>query len=435
MAVRAAGERAFVSDRGVDPAPRRDARILLVGNYPPDGQHSMLRYADWLFARLAENGYAVELIRPPIVFGRLAGGNASARKWLGYIDKLLLFPFRIMWRARKCDLVHLCDHSNGIYVWFTGTIPVLVTCHDLIGIRAALGEFEGETVRLTGRLLQRLTLSSLKRVRYFCCVSQTTRSDLARLVEDIGREIRCIDNALIGYAPMERDDAERVIRQAMLPCDGRYFLHVGGDIWYKNRSGVIRLFAELRSKPRFQKFMLVLAGQALSPGSRSLIAELGLGESIRTVTNPSSVLLQALYSRAEALLFISLQEGFGWPIIEAHACGCAVVTSDREPMKGIGGSAALVIDPVRVAEGAARIDAAWDELRSRRSQNLANAARFGEGDIFRKYRKYYDDILASRTKRLSGAPERRMLVKPLSAADGGSLVVDHRRIATRAESQ
>ncbi|MCY1550700.1 D-inositol-3-phosphate glycosyltransferase [compost metagenome] len=48
-------------------------------------------------------------------------------------------------------------------------------------------------------------------------------------------------------------------------------------------------------------------------------------------------LLQAAYSLARAFLFPSLAEGFGWPIVEAQACGCPVITTDDAPMNEIGG--------------------------------------------------------------------------------------------------
>jgi glycosyltransferase involved in cell wall biosynthesis len=59
--------------------------------------------------------------------------------------------------------------------------------------------------------------------------------------------------------------------------------------------------------------------------------------------------LQAAYSVAKAFLFPSLAEGFGWPIIEAQACGCPVVTTDDAPMNEIGGPDAIYL-PVLKAE-------------------------------------------------------------------------------------
>ena len=58
--------------------------------------------------------------------------------------------------------------------------------------------------------------------------------------------------------------------------------------------------------------------------------------------NPDNESLEALYNCAIALLFPSTFEGFGWPIAEAHACGCPVLCVDREPMTEVAGAAALI---------------------------------------------------------------------------------------------
>ena len=66
-------------------------------------------------------------------------------------------------------------------------------------------------------------------------------------------------------------------------------------------------------------------------------------ETRRAVGNEA---LAALYSGAELLLFPSLEEGFGWPIIEAQASGCRVVTTGKAPMTEVGGNAAFYL-PIR----------------------------------------------------------------------------------------
>ena len=57
-----------------------------------------------------------------------------------------------------------------------------------------------------------------------------------------------------------------------------------------------------------------------------------MSERVVEIEEPSNELLEALYSSALVLLYPSRFEGFGWPIIEAQACGCPVICSDREPM-------------------------------------------------------------------------------------------------------
>lgn len=132
-----------------------------------------------------------------------------------------------------------------------------------------------------------------------------------------------------------------------------FFLHVGNNNWYKNRDGVLREFAQIMHTGN-QEWKLILAGQSLTPKLTSLARGLRISTFIRQAQNVTNNQLCALYSTAEALIFPSLAEGFGWPIIEAQACGCPVFTSNRKPMTEVGGKGAVYFDPLDEA-GAAKI--------------------------------------------------------------------------------
>jgi glycosyltransferase involved in cell wall biosynthesis len=72
---------------------------------------------------------------------------------------------------------------------------------------------------------------------------------------------------------------------------------------------------------------------------------LGLRERARIIVKPDHNTLVALYSSCEAFIFPSYSEGFGWPVIEAQACGAPVIASNIEPMPEVSGGAALYADP------------------------------------------------------------------------------------------
>ena len=87
--------------------------VLLIGNYPPDRQQSMLRFSSMMLEGLGAAGVPAELLQPEPVLG---GAGSFAAKWLGYIDKFLLFPRRLRRKLREnVSLVHVCDHSNAMY--------------------------------------------------------------------------------------------------------------------------------------------------------------------------------------------------------------------------------------------------------------------------------------------------------------------------------
>jgi len=276
-----------------------------------------------------------------------------------------------------------------------GKTIVAVTCHDLIAVRAALGEFKDRRVKLSGRLLQALVLSSLRRIRFACCVSMATQQDFVRLAGAMGQRVVLIPNPVIGFAPLAALDVSNALRSLGHSVASPFFLHVGGSAWYKNREGVLALYARLSGKSRFAGFHLVFAGEQLRPSMRQFIAQQDIGDRVHEITSPTPATLRALYCAAAALVFPSLQEGFGWPIVEAQACGCPVITSDREPMRSVGGSAALLIDPDKLEDAVEKIDRSWDAFRDCRASSMANAARFSEQKSGDGYLAFYQSILES----------------------------------------
>jgi hypothetical protein len=115
------------------------------------------------------------------VFGRLKRGDGGISKWLGYVDRFLLFPPLLRWRAKSFDVVHIADQGNGMYASMLGNTPSVVTCHDMLAIRSALGEIPENPTRWTGRVLQRWTLRGLKRAAYVVCDSDQTQQEWLRI--------------------------------------------------------------------------------------------------------------------------------------------------------------------------------------------------------------------------------------------------------------
>src|SRR6266480_1090008 len=116
--------------------------VLLIGNYPPDRQQSMRRFGTMMLQGLNNSGIAAKLTAPRERFGKFRGAGSFVAKWLGYIDKFVLFPRQLQaaLAKEKPSVVHICDHSNAMYEGWIEHVPVVVTCHDLLAVRGALGE-------------------------------------------------------------------------------------------------------------------------------------------------------------------------------------------------------------------------------------------------------------------------------------------------------
>jgi glycosyltransferase involved in cell wall biosynthesis len=373
-------------------------KVLLVGNYPHDGQESMLRFAAALGTGLSAAGVEVQIARPEPFFGRLKASGAGVGKWLGYLDKFILFPPRLRRLAEAVDVVHICDHSNAIFVKSVAHKPHLVTCHDMLAIRSARGEFSQNQTAWSGRILQRRIVSGLRRARRLTCVSEATRRDVLRLTERrpetvtvtaMGQNYPYAAVSEIAEAAAARRRGDRydraIFRKFGVP-EGPYLLHVGGTQWYKNRAGVLAIYAALRSRLEQTAPRLLLVGPSVE----------AVGVETRTDVDNST--LAALYSAAELLLFPSLEEGFGWPIIEAQACGCLVLTTDKNPMREVGGSAAFYLsDPADAEAGATAVAELLSLSQEQRATSVAsgveNAARFSTDRMISEYLIIYNSLL------------------------------------------
>jgi glycosyltransferase involved in cell wall biosynthesis len=178
-----------------------------------------------------------------------------------------------------------------------------------------------------------------------------------------------------------------------IPADARFILHIGGNNWYKNRIGALRIFNALRRLLADPGLKLVMAGKPLTDALLTEASQLGLDRALLQITSPSDGELNALYSSAMLLLFPSLGEGFGWPIIEAQACGCPVVTSARPPMDEIAGSGAIFIDPSAPEAAASVIAGSLSRLDQLRDAGLENARRFDVNQMSLAYIRLYENIM------------------------------------------
>jgi glycosyltransferase involved in cell wall biosynthesis len=375
-------------------------RVLLVGNYESDGQESMQRFAAFMARGLRQAGHEARIVRPRALLGVLHPSGKGFGKWLGYLDKFGSFPFVLKSEIEWADVVHICDHSNSFYTKYLRLVPHIVTCHDLLAVRSALGEIPQNPTRWTGRELQRLILKGLTKAQHIACVSDATRSDLLRIADIREQRVSRVYNSLnYPYSPMEKYEAVRRLRKLCVDPSRLFLLHVGGNQWYKNRLGVLRIFSTLRNLTGSQTLTLVMVGKPWTAEMRQFILENRMTDVTLELTAVADEDLRALYSTATMMLFPSLQEGFGWPIVEAQACGCPVATSRRCPMNEVAGDAAIYIDPENSDSSAVIVKQALDKVVSMRESSIANAARFRSGMID-SYLSLYEKVRNEKPKKV-----------------------------------
>lgn len=373
--------------------------ILLIGNYENDEQESMQRFADFMARGLTCAGHEVRTLRPGVFVGQLCPSAKGFGKWLGYVDKFGVFPRALRSSICWADVVHICDHSNSFYTRYMKNAPHVVSCHDLMAIRSALGEIPENRTGWTGRQLQRMIVSGLTAAQHVVCVSEATRRDLLRITGLPKDRVSRVYNSLnYPYSPMDQNEALARTRKFSLDFGQSFLLNVGGNQWYKNRLGVLQIFRHLRKLAPERNLKLIMVGKPWTEAMRGFVIEHGMTDVAFELTGVSNEDLRALYSTATMLLFPSLQEGFGWPIIEAQACGCPVLTSNRPPMDEVGGKAVIYVDPEDPESAALAARCALEKIPSMRGPSLLNAKRFNSSITIAAYLSIYDRVCSERPR-------------------------------------
>lgn len=387
-------------------------KILLIGNYLPDHQESMQRFAGALEEGLQAKGIPCELIRPAIVFGRYAKYFPRLAKFLGYLDKYLLFPLYLSYFTYfyKFRGVHICDHSNAMYrPWLNGH-AALVNCHDLLAVQGAQGKFQHHEVGWSGRMLQAWILKHLNSAEAIAFISDKTRQDFEHIVIDQPMASKRIYMGLTyPYCFLEASEQQAILQSIDKKLlDVPYLLHVGSNSWYKNRKGLVELFIVLKERYRLPH-RLVFVGEPLSEDLKHILEEKKLSGEILDLGKQTNHRLNALYSGAEALLFLSLEEGFGWPVLEAMAAGCTVITTRRAPMSEVGGDAAYYVERYPenfkaqqkeaiawAHQSASQVHAILTQPASAKQQRLLlgqkRACTFSNEKMIADYYEFYEEI-------------------------------------------
>lgn len=363
-----------------------DRRVLVVGNYLADQQQSMLRFADLLMS-IYSHSCVVVLVAPPGLIAGLPGLPVVVRKYLAYIDKLIFFPVWLTIRARSFDLVHIADHGNAFYAFCCPRQKSIVTCHDLLAVRGAMGDASSACdASAIGIWFQRLIMAGLRRAGAIAFDSHATYQDFQGLIGIPPRQRHAVIPIPLN-APFTPDQQAFPLtpgEAAQIP-QAPFLLMVGSDLPRKNRALALQLLERLGTASPYR---VAFAGAPLTESELNFRDTHQLGERLLSIPRPSHALLNRLYCQAHALLFPSFSEGFGWPLVEAQTCHCPVIASITTSIPEVAGDGALYAEPTDVAAFAAHVRALEDLGERARliKLGLANTRRFAPVVVGEAYR-------------------------------------------------
>jgi glycosyltransferase involved in cell wall biosynthesis len=308
---------------------------------------SMPRYANWLSDGMRERGHNVTIIYPePVTYKWKV--PQKFKKWFGYIDQYVLFPkkFKSTIKQYPTDtLFVLSDHALGPWVPLVANRQHVVHCHDFLAQKSALGQIPENPTGSFGKMYQKYIRNGYRNARNFISISYKTQEDLHYFLKTKPERSEVVYNGLNqNFELLNAVDCRNTVGNFInADLSNGYFLHVGGNLWYKNRKGILLIYDAWRKLNISSNIKLVMLGAAPDGELKSVYNECIYKNDIYFVTGANDDVLKKAYGGAVMLLFPSLAEGFGWPIAEAMASGIPVMTTNEAPMNEVAGNAALLI--------------------------------------------------------------------------------------------
>ncbi|MDT0642509.1 glycosyltransferase family 1 protein [Zunongwangia sp. F363] len=375
---------------------------------------SMPRFAKMLAEGMEARHHEVEIWSPQEYFHKIPL-KENIKKWMGYIDQYLIFPVQVRRKKRALPretLFVFTDHALGPWVKLVADKPHVVHCHDFLAQRSALNEIKENRTSWTGRQYQALIRKGYSTGKNFISVSEKTKQDLDKFIKVNPKRSEVVYNGLNQqFSPQDADNARKLMSKKLkFQLDDGYILHVGGNQWYKNRVGVIEIYNAWR-ETFGAALPLLLVGQAPSSELEKVFEASPFKNDIHFIKNAPDDVVKLAYCGASVFLFPSLAEGFGWPIAEAMASGCPVITTSEAPMTEVAGKAAFYI-PRRPTEGdkvkewAFKAAAVLQRLLALQpadrkkmiKKGVDNAKRFDKGIALDNIEQIYTEILDSYKK-------------------------------------
>jgi glycosyltransferase involved in cell wall biosynthesis len=230
-------------------------------------------------------------------------------------------------------------YSPGYNAPLASPVPFVFTIHDLNHIR-----FPDARTALKTLYYERVMKPACRRARAVVTVSAYSRADIC---------------AWSGLPPERVVDVGNGVGAQFVPAGERlahprpYVLCVGNRKPHKNEQRSLAAFAGIAARVPHD---LLFTG-APTPQLLQAVQARGLSGRVGFLGTLDDRRLAAAYRGAGAVLFVSLYEGFGLPVIEAQACGAPVISSDVCSLPEVAGGAALLVDPRSSSAIAAALDA------------------------------------------------------------------------------
>jgi glycosyltransferase involved in cell wall biosynthesis len=317
-------------------------RIVLFSHPTFLVSQSMPRYANMLFEGLKNRGHDVKVWTAKPLFYKIPFSK-NIRKWLGYIDQFILFPLFVkikLFNESKDTIFVFADQALGPWVPLVHKRPQVIHCHDFLALASALDLVPENPTSFTGKVYQKFIQKGFSKGHHFISVSNKTQDDLTKyhLGEITSSEV-CYNGLNRVFERLDQNQSRKIMGDYLhMNLSDGYIMHIGGNQYYKNRIGVLEIYEQFRLNNPVS-IPLLMIGANPPNNLMKKYQDSKFKEDIHFILNLGDEFINQAYSGATCLLFPSIDEGFGWPIAEAMASGCIVITTNTAPMSEVNGEA------------------------------------------------------------------------------------------------
>lgn len=323
---------------------------IILFTHPHFSSHqSMPRFAQMILNGMKAKGHDIVVWSPRSFFYKLSFKQTVLEKWLGYLDQFIVFPIEVkikLLNYSKESLFVFADNALGPWVPLVKNKPHVIHCHDFLAQKSAFGLLQENKTGKSGYYYQKFIRWGYRKANNFVCISKNTQTDLLLFITKKPKVSKVVYNGLNQNFEPTKDKAIlrlSLSKQYDIDLTNGYVLHVGGNAFYKNKIGVLEIYDQWKSDYE-SNIPLILVGESPSESLINFKENSAFSSSIYFITNTDDLQLQQFYQGASVMVFPSLYEGFGWPIIEAMASGSLVITTNENPMKEIAADVAFYID-------------------------------------------------------------------------------------------
>lgn len=281
---------------------------------------------------------------------------------IGMLRSLLFF------RSRSGEV----NHITGDIHWAAIALPAkntVLTIHDLVGLQTMTG--------IKRKLYFELWVKMpLRKLKYITVISDKTKDEIISVLPDVKNKITVIPNCLTTDISQEPHKVLSVKPEVLI-------------VGTRSNKNIDKTLLALKN---LQIHLTVVGVLSQEQEEFLLSYEFDFNQCIN-ITNEE---IKSLYEKADILLFASLYEGFGLPILEAQAQNCVVITSDISPMKDVAGESAILVNPQNTSEIREAVLRVIEDQELRYDLQLKgkeNIKKYVPSEIAKMYIQLYQDIL------------------------------------------